>query len=56
MWGVVALIGSISGGWAMELFGPHGLPVHLMVVYFLLVLGLGMRGYSLSRKITNSSG
>ena len=49
MWGTGALIGSISGGWAMTLFGPHGLPLHLMVVYLLLALGLGMRGYRLFR-------
>ena len=54
MWGIGALIGSISGGWAMELFGPHGLPVHLMGVYLLLALGLGMRGYLLSRRSSNA--
>jgi MFS family permease len=54
MWGIGALIGSISGGWAMELFGPHGLPVHLMGVFLLLALGLGMRGYLLSRRSSNA--
>lgn len=44
MWGSGALLGSISGGWSMNLFGPHGLPVYLAVIYFLLVLGLLVRG------------
>lgn len=44
MWGVGALIGSLSGGWSMTLFGGHGLPYHLAVVYCLLVVGLVLRG------------
>ena len=28
-----ALIGSVSGGWAMLGFGSHGLPVSLALVY-----------------------
>jgi len=43
MWGVGALIGSVSGGWAMAGFGPHGLPLLLAVVYALLVAGLVVR-------------
>jgi MFS family permease len=49
MWGVGALIGSLSGGWSMSTFGPNGLPYHLSVVYFVLVIGLGVRGYRLFR-------
>lgn len=47
MWGVGALIGSVSGGWAMASFGPHGLPLLMAVVYALLVAGLVARTRSL---------
>jgi len=40
MWGFGALFGSVSGGWAMLGFGPHGLPVSLSVIYFGLVMAL----------------
>ena len=50
MWGVGALIGSVSGGLSMEVFGPHGLPYHLVLVYFILSAGLIYRGMSLSEK------
>lgn len=43
MWGVGALIGSVSGGWSMTSFGPHGLPLLLAAAYALLVLGLIIR-------------
>ena len=43
MWGVGALIGSVSGGWSMTLFGANGLPVHLALVYFSVVIGLTFR-------------
>lgn len=49
MWGFGALLGSVSGGWSMAAFGSHGLPVHLAVIYLLLVLGLILRGWMLSR-------
>jgi len=44
MWGAGALFGSISGGWSMSVFGAHGLPFYLALVYLLLVLGLIVRG------------
>lgn len=50
MWGTGALIGSLSGGWSMTVFGPHGLPVHLMVAYLVLTAGLIFRSFRLSRK------
>jgi MFS family permease len=34
-WGVGALLGSTSGGWAMSSFGPHGLPIFCAIVYLL---------------------
>ncbi len=44
IWGMGALFGSISGGWAMSGFGPHGLPIFIAAVYLLLAIGLGIRG------------
>jgi MFS family permease len=44
IWGMGALFGSISGGWAMSGFGPHGLPIFIAAVYLLLAIGLGLRG------------
>jgi len=49
VWGIGALVGSISGGWSMTIFGPHGLPLHLTLVYGLLVVGLAVRGAFLVR-------
>jgi len=43
VWGFGALIGSVSGGWAMLGFGAHGLPISLALVYFLLALGVTHR-------------
>lgn len=43
VWGMGALFGSVSGGWSMSSFGPHGLPLFCAAVYFLLVIGLGIR-------------
>jgi MFS family permease len=40
VWGFGALIGSVSGGWAMLGFGSHGLPIGLALVYILLALGV----------------
>ena len=49
MWGTGALIGSVSGGWSMTVFGPHGLPLHIMAVYLVLAAGLMFRAARLSR-------
>lgn len=43
VWGIGALIGSMSGGWAMAGFGPHGLPISLALLYLLLFAGLTWR-------------
>ena len=43
MWGVGALIGSISGGWAMSLFGPYGLPILVAFSYAALFIGILLR-------------
>ncbi len=50
MWGVGALLGSVSGGLAMEGFGHHGLPLHLVVVYLMLAAGLVWRGIYLAKR------
>ena len=49
MWGTGAIVGSLSGGWSMTVFGIHGLPLHLAAVYLLLVIGLVSRGMYLGR-------
>jgi MFS family permease len=49
VWGFGALIGSVSGGWAMLGFGAHGLPISLAVVYFLLAVGVTRRQLGLRR-------
>ena len=40
VWGFGALFGSVSGGWVMLGFGPHGLPASLALTYLLLAIGL----------------
>ena len=49
VWGFGALIGSVSGGWAMLGFGAHGLPISLAVVYFLLAVGVTRRQLGLRK-------
>ena len=43
VWGLGAMIGSISGGWAMLGFGGDGLPISLATVYLLLALGVARK-------------
>ncbi len=43
MWGVGALIGSVSGGWAISLFGPNGLPLLVAFSYAVLFTGILLR-------------
>ena len=50
MWGIGALLGSVSGGLVMEEFGHHGLPLHLVVVYLMLAAGLVWRGIYLAKR------
>ena len=49
VWGFGALIGSVSGGWAMLGFGPHGLPISLALVYLLLAVGVSWRQVSMQQ-------
>ena len=55
IWGIGALFGSVSGGWAMSSFGPHGLPVYIAAVYLLLALGLGIRARYAARNLPAST-
>jgi len=48
MWGVGALVGGISGGWAMA-FSHHGLMVLLAAVYLLLMVGMVLRSRQAAR-------
>ncbi len=47
VWGIGALAGSVAGGWAMEGFGPHGLPYVLALAFALYLAGLAARGATL---------
>lgn len=44
MWGSGALLGSVSGGWSMSGFGPHGLPLYLAVIYAGFFAAVILRG------------
>jgi MFS family permease len=50
VWGFGALIGSVSGGWAMLGFGADALPISLALVYFLLALGVTHRQLSMQKR------
>jgi len=56
VWGFGALIGSVSGGWAMLGFGSHGLPIGLALVYLLLSIGVSWRQVSQHQISQQSSG
>ena len=42
MWGGGALIGALTGGWAMAAFGPHGLPALMGVTYLAMVAAIAI--------------
>ncbi|MCP4011038.1 MAG: MFS transporter [Proteobacteria bacterium] len=51
IWGIGALIGSVSGGWAMDLLGPVGLPLLVACSYAVLLAGMLLwPGYHGNRK------
>ena len=54
-WGLGALIGSFACGQAMILFGRHGLPVSLVLIYGLLAIGIGLRMLQLRRQAQSLS-
>ena len=43
VWGLGAMIGSISGGWAMLGFDGNGLPISLAAIYLLLAFGVARK-------------
>ncbi len=43
MWGSGALVGSVSGGWAMTGFGIHGLPLYLAATYAAFLVAVEIR-------------
>jgi len=53
VWGFGALIGTVSGGWAMLGFSTHGLPISLAVVYLLLAIGITRRQLALQKVKTS---
>jgi MFS family permease len=47
MWGGAALVGALLGGWAMERFGPDGLPYAIAVVFAGFIVMIALRaGFS----------
>ena len=40
VWGLGALIGSVSGGWALLMLDSHGLPFGLAIIYGALIIGM----------------
>ena len=49
VWGLGAMLGSISGGWVMLGFGSDGLPFSLAFIYLLFAFGVAWRQASLQR-------
>jgi MFS family permease len=49
MWGGAALIGALIGGWAMERFGPDGLPYTIAVVFAGFIVMIAARTFVTSR-------
>lgn len=45
MWGAAALFGALLGGWAIDRFGPDGLPYSIAVVFVGFILAIAVRGY-----------
>ena len=56
VWGLGAMIGSISGGWAMLGFGGDGLPISLAAIYLLLAIGVTRRQVRERRSVPSSTG
>ncbi len=55
VWGLGALIGSVSSGWVMLGFGPQGLPFSLVFVFLLLAIGVTWRQFALSTESSVSA-
>ena len=48
-WGGGALVGALIGGWAMDRFGPDGLPYATAVVFAVFVVAIAARTYFSAR-------
>lgn len=48
-WGAGALVGALIGGWAMDRFGPDGLPYATAVVFAAFVVAIAVRTASAGR-------
>jgi MFS family permease len=55
MWGAGALIGTIGAGWAMDAFGPDGLPFFLAAVFAAFIVTVAARARCGSEMIRNRS-
>jgi MFS family permease len=45
MWGAAALIGALLGGWAIERFGPDGLPLAIATVFIGFIVLIAARAW-----------
>ena len=48
-WGGGALVGALIGGWAMDRFGPDGLPYATAVVFAAFIVAIAGRAASVRR-------
>jgi MFS family permease len=49
MWGGAALVGALLGGWAIERFGPDGLPYAIAIVFAVFIVMIAVRARVASR-------
>jgi MFS family permease len=49
MWGGAALVGALIGGWAIERFGPDGLPYAMAIVFAVFIVMIAARARLTSR-------
>lgn len=49
MWGGAALVGALLGGWAMERFGPDGLPYAIAILFAAFIVMIAARARLASR-------
>jgi hypothetical protein len=55
IWGVGALLGSVSGGLSMLASVSHGLPISLALVYLLLACGVTWRQLALQKSLVHKA-
>jgi MFS family permease len=54
MWGGAALLGALLGGWAIERFGPDGLPYAIAAVFLGFILAIAARTFLSGRAPTRA--